>query len=129
MPRPLSHNGLVILKVKGSDYRKTYSGLLWTRIKKLYRPGWTAMKFREIFGKWPRPLTPVEPIPPDAELQEYLFIMNARYAARIRRQERQKERDERDEGQRLELQGEAMAAQGLMPSFMTAEDWDYLVSR
>ena len=124
--RPLSHNGLVILKVKASNYRQTYAGLVWTQIKKAYRPGWTRNKFREIFGGWPKPLSPVEPVPPNSELQEYLFIMNARYAAKRRRIERQKERDERDEIARLELQAEAMQRRGLMPSFMTAEDWDYL---
>jgi hypothetical protein len=109
MPRPLSHNGLIILKVKGSDPRTTYAGLLWEAARKGYRHGWTLNKFKEIFGKWPRPKSKVEPIVPDTELREYLTITNNRYAAKKRR--------ERERVQQL-------TDDGLLPSFMTAEDWE-----
>jgi hypothetical protein len=104
----LSHNGLIILKVKASDPRTTYAGLLWEAARKGYRPGWTYNKFKEIFGKKPRPLSPVEPVPPDAQLREYLVIMSKRFAARMRRAR------DKDPIERF-AEGE--------PSFMTAEDW------
>jgi hypothetical protein len=109
MPRPLSHNGLIILKIKGSDPRTTYAGLLWEAARKGYRPGWTYNKFKEIFGKKPRPISKVEPMVPDTELREYLTITNNRFAAKMRRQRA------KDPLQRF------AAAE---PAFMTAEDWD-----
>jgi hypothetical protein len=105
----LSHNGLIILKVKGSDPRTTYAGLLWEAARKGYRHGWTVNKFREIFGKWPRPRSVVAPLEPDTELREYLTITNNRYAARMRRREQRTQQ---------------LKAEGLLPSFMTAEDWE-----
>ena len=109
MPRPLSHNGLIILKVKGSDPRTTYAGLLWEAARKGYRHGWTLNKFKEIFGKWPRPKSKIEPIMPDTELREYLTITNNRFAAKMRRARAKDPLDRLTEGE---------------PSFMTAEDWD-----
>ena len=78
MPRPLSRNGLIILKVKGSDYRTTFCGLLWEAARRHYRHGWTYHKFREIFGGWPRPLAKYPPAEPDAALREYFTIRHTR---------------------------------------------------
>jgi hypothetical protein len=109
MPRPLSHNGLIILKVKQSDYRTTFTGLLWERTRKGFRYGWVCHKFREIFGGWPRPLRRYEAAEPDAVLREYLGIMSKRYAAKKRR---------------ADARAQQLKADGLLPSFMTAEDWE-----
>jgi hypothetical protein len=100
---------LIILKVKGSNPRTTYAGLLWEAASKGYRPGWTYNKFLEIFGKKPRPLSEVKPVPPDPELREYLIITARRYAAKMRRAR------DKDPVARF-AEGE--------PSFMTAADWD-----
>jgi hypothetical protein len=109
MSRPLSHNGLIELKVKNGDPRETYAGLLWMQQRKGYNHGWVAQKFKSIFGKWPRPLTNVEPVPPNMELREWIGIMNTRYRAKMKRQEaRMQELRDND----------------MLPSFMTPEDWD-----
>src|SRR5215472_13930301 len=91
MPRKLSHNGLVELRIKEADPRQTYAGLLWIKAKKGYSYGWVCHKFREIFGKWPRPLSKVEPVSPDVQLVEWLGIINGRYRAKKRREEAAKE--------------------------------------
>jgi len=109
MPRPLSRNGLVILKVKQSDYRTTFTGLLWERARRGYRYGWVCYKFREIFGGWPRPRAKYPPALPEPILREYLSIMAKRYAGRMRRRE---------------LKEKQLRNEGLLPSFMTIEDWD-----
>lgn len=83
-----SHNKLVIGRVKQADHREVYAGLLWWQDRKGYKFGWVANKFREIFGKWPAPSSPVSPVPPDTDLREYLGIMNTRYRARKKREER-----------------------------------------
>jgi hypothetical protein len=87
MPRKLSHNGLVILRLGQSDPRETYAGLLWTAQDKGYKNGWVAHKFREIFGKWPKPKSVVEPSQPEADLQEWLGITRKRYRAKKKREE------------------------------------------
>jgi len=109
MVRKLSHNGLVILKVQGGDPRETYAGLLWTQQQKGYRFGWVANKFRAIFGKWPRPQSKVEPVPPNSELREYLGIMNTRYRAKKKREE---------------AKDPLARFRAAEPSFMNPEDWD-----
>lgn len=116
MARKLSHNGLVELKVKNGDPRETYAGLLWEAARKGYKHGWVCHKFREIFGKWPRPKSKVEPTPPDSHLREFLQIINGRYRAHKKREEAAREARE---AAVVELKSE-----GLMPSFMTPEDWD-----
>jgi|SRR5215472_15041816 len=113
MPRKLSHNGLVILRVKDGDPRGTYAGLLWIAREKGYQWGWVPNKFREIFGKWPRPQSKVEPVEPSSVLREYLGIMNRRYAARRRREEAAREAIVAE-----------LKANDMLPSFMTPEDWD-----
>jgi len=95
--------------VKQSDYKKTFTGLLWERGRRGFRYGWVCHKFREIFGGWPRPLARYAPTEPDPQLREYLQIMAKRYAARMRR------REAKDPRRRLAA-GE--------PSFMTEEDWN-----
>ena len=109
MTKPLSHNGLIILKVRASDPRETYAGLLWIQEHKGYRNGWVAQKFRAIFGKWPKPKSKVEPVPPNNDLREYLAIMNSRFRAK-------KKREEAKVGE--------LKTKGLLPSFMTLEDWE-----
>jgi hypothetical protein len=109
MSKPLSHNGLIELKVKNGDPRETYAGLLWIAANKGYKHGWVCWKFRAIFGKWPRPQSKVEAVPPNNELREWIGIMATRYRAK-------KKRDEaKDPLQRFQ-NGE--------PSYMLPEDWD-----
>lgn len=99
-----SHNGLIIARIKRSDYREVYAGLLWWQLQQGYWPGWLENKFFEIFGKFPKPRTWVLPQEPSADLREYLGIMNTRYRAKKKREEALKKDD-------------------LLPSFMTEEDW------
>jgi hypothetical protein len=87
MPRPLSHNGLIFLKLQASAPREAYSGLLYVAADKGYKRGWVAQKFRTIFGKWPKPLTPVEPAEPSHDLREWLGLERRRFRARMKRQE------------------------------------------
>jgi len=109
MSRKLSHNGLIELKVKNGDPRETYAGLLWIAQHKGYKWGWVCHKFRAIFGKWPRPQSKVDPVEPKLELREWLGIINSRYRAQKKREE-----------ERVQALKEA----GMLPSFMTPEDWD-----
>lgn len=88
MGRKLSHNGLVENQIKTKPPRKVYSWLLWIAQNRGFKPGWVKHKFHEIFGKWPRPTTPVEPEAPDTLLVEWLGIERKRFAARKRRMER-----------------------------------------
>lgn len=83
-----SHNALVIARVKDSDPRKVYAGLLWWRDRKGYKLVWVDYAFREIYDKWPAPQSPVSPVPPDTDLREYLSIKSTRYRARKKREER-----------------------------------------
>jgi len=99
----------VILKVQSSDPRQTYAGLLWMQRRKGYTYGWVCHKFREIFGKWPRPQSKVEPVEPNSELREWLGIINGRYRAKKKR----------EEARVAELK-----ANDMLPSFMMPEDWD-----
>lgn len=87
MGRRLSHNGLVENKIKACDPRAVYSWLLWVAHNRGFKPGWVKHKFREIFGKWPKPTTPVVPEAPDTLLVEWLGIERKRFAARRKRLE------------------------------------------
>ncbi len=88
MPKPLSHNGLVILRLRQSKPRETYAGLLHVKADKGYSIGWVAHKFKEIFGGWPRPQAAVEPQEPSEDLREWLGIERRRYRARMKRIEK-----------------------------------------
>lgn len=81
-----SHNKLVIARVKEGNPREIYSGLLWWQKHHNFKFGWIAMKFREIFGKWPRPQTAVEPVAPNQDLREYLGIMKNRWKQKQKRE-------------------------------------------
>jgi|SRR5215469_2513644 len=113
MPRKMSHNGLVIERIKHADPREIFAGLLWVRRQKNYSWGWACHKFREIFGGWPRPKTKVEPTQPSTELIEYLGIINKRFVARKRREEAAKE-----------ARVAELKTNDMLPSFMQPEDWD-----
>ncbi len=90
MARPLSHNGLVALRLKHENPREVYAGLLWVCQGKGYKLVWCAYKFHDIFGKFPRPLTAVEPKEPSNDLREWLGISVRRWKAKKRRQEAKK---------------------------------------
>jgi len=111
--RKLSHNGLIGLRVKNGNPRETYAGLLWMQRYKGYSYGWVCHKFREIFGKWPRPQTKVEPMPPNTDLREWVGIINTRFRARKKREEAAKEAVVAE-----------LKANDMLPSFMTPEDWE-----
>jgi hypothetical protein len=85
MPRRLSHNGLVALRLRCHSPRAVYAGLLWVREHRGHKAGWAAHKFRGIFGKWPRPQSRVEPAAPSNDLIEWLGIERKRYGAQRRR--------------------------------------------
>jgi hypothetical protein len=84
MPRPLSHNGLVVLKIAHSDPKETYQGLLQLAVDRGYNTGWAAHQFRRIFGCWPYFGT-VPPRLPSSDLIEWFGIMRNRYKAKKRR--------------------------------------------
>jgi hypothetical protein len=82
MPRPLSHNGLIVLKVAHSNPKEVYEGLVWEAKNRGYKDGWIAHKFKEIFGKWPKPTSAITPRPPCSELREWFCITRTRYRAK-----------------------------------------------
>jgi len=83
----ISRTELVATRLRERDFRETYAGLLWLAKNKGYKNGWVAHKFKEIFGKWPKPQSVVEPKQPDTLLVEYLGIMRKRWRARKKREE------------------------------------------
>lgn len=87
MGKRITRNGFVFNQVKAKGPRVIYSGLLWLAQNRNFKPGWVAHKFKEIFGKWPRPTTPVSPEPPESILVEWLGIERKRFKARKKREE------------------------------------------
>ncbi len=87
MPKPLSHNGLVFLRLQASNYRKTYAGLLYIAKEKGYPYGWVWHKFINIFNGRPKPLSPVEPQEPESDLWEYVATTNRNFRAKKKREE------------------------------------------
>jgi hypothetical protein len=86
--RKMTHAGLVENQIKARPYGEVYDELLWIRDNRQHKLGWVAHKFREIFGGWPRPLTPRQPAPPESLLVEYLGITTRRWRARKKREEK-----------------------------------------
>ncbi len=132
MPKPLSHNGLVLLRLRDSDCRTTYSQLLCVAKEKGYSRGWVAHKFREIFNGWPKPRAAVEPQEPEPLLREWLGIVSRRFRAKKKREElrlanmgdRVPMRNDNDMG----AMGTRCSADGELVGspLMTAEDWDWV---
>jgi hypothetical protein len=54
--------------------REIYSGLLFIGQLRHYKPGWVRFAFHELLGKWPKPLSPVQPERPPVELEEWLAL-------------------------------------------------------
>lgn len=82
-----SHNKLVVASIKNREPKEIYAELLWEQQTKGFKPGWVAMKFREIFGGWPAPRSMVSPKVPSTELREYLGIMKNRWKQKKKREE------------------------------------------
>ena len=54
--------------------REIYSGLLFIGRVHHYKPGWVKHAFHELYGKWPKPLSPVEPERPPVELEAWVAL-------------------------------------------------------
>ncbi len=112
MPRKLSHNGLVTLRLAKSDARQTYSGLLWEAERKGFKAGWVKHKFREIFGGWPNPQSPVKPTEPASDLREWLKMQSRRFRAKKVREEA-----------KATVAVKPVAAEVMENSLMSDDDW------
>ena len=81
--RATTTNGVLIkLEKTGHASKKTvYSMLNCIAQDKGYQPGWTANKYRTIFGVWPRHMknTILTPTP---EMRNWITSQNIRYARR-----------------------------------------------
>lgn len=124
MSKPLSHNGLVFLRLKDSDCRTTYGGLLYVAKEKGYSRGWVAHTFRKIFNGWPKPRSAVEPQEPDALLREGLSILSRRFRAKRKREELRLAGmgDRGSNGNSGNIGGVVAPESALMSS----EDWDWV---
>ncbi len=87
MAKRVTHSTLVFHEIKKGAPREIYSGLLWIAKERGFKDGWVAHKFREVFGGWPKPKTPIQPEQPTAILVEWLGIEKRRWRARKKREE------------------------------------------
>ncbi len=124
MPKPLSHNGLITLRLRQSKPRETYAGLLHVKADKGYSNGWVAHKFKEIFGGWPRPQAAVEPQEPSEDLREWLGIERRRYRARMKRIEAKTNMAATDLASGAPFRSQAAGESPAHSDLMTPEDWD-----
>ena len=84
---------LVGLRTKGkksytmAEKRKWYGMLEYERVMKKYAPGWTAHKYREKFGCWPRGMNNVGPCQQNREFNNWLTYQRIKYAKSKKKQE------------------------------------------
>jgi DNA repair protein RadD len=64
-----------------ADKRRWWSMLEYHRRQKLYSPGWTAHKYREKFGVWPRGMDEF-PMRPDREVKNWLKYLTIKWHRR-----------------------------------------------
>jgi superfamily II DNA or RNA helicase len=84
-----------LVKVKGngkktlsmSEKRKWWAQFEYIRREKGYNPGWTAHKYREKVGCWPRGMDDVAPIPPDTECKNWMKHLTIKWVKSKKRQE------------------------------------------
>jgi hypothetical protein len=62
------------------DKRRFYRMLEYHRREKGYAPGWSAHKFREKFGVWPKGFKGESPIEPDFEFSNYMRHLRIKWA-------------------------------------------------
>jgi len=68
-------------KVKIEDKQRVYSELLSIRLARGYAEGWTARKYRDYFGVWPKGLRDVC-AEPSKEVRDFVTASNIRFAKR-----------------------------------------------
>jgi len=78
---------LVFRRLKASDPKTTYAGLLSWAATRGFKDGWVAHKFRQIYGKWPRPRGTVVPDQASSDLATWLANERRNYGARLGRKE------------------------------------------
>lgn len=69
------------------EKKKTFAMLEYYRRNKNYAPGWTAHKYKEKFGVWPRMMDNIQPTPPDFAMLNWLKSQQIRWAKRREKQE------------------------------------------
>lgn len=69
------------------DKTEWYGMFEFYRRQKGYNPGWTAHKYREKFGVWPRGMDGVPPIPPDNEFSNYMKHLIIKWVKTKKKQE------------------------------------------
>jgi hypothetical protein len=78
---------LVFRRLKASDPKTTYAGLLAWANTKGFKDGWVAHKFKAIYGKWPKPRERVLPEEPSSDLATWLGNERRNYGARLARKD------------------------------------------
>jgi len=86
--------------------------LRWWAEHKRYKPGWAAVRFREMFGRRPNGEAKSEPTPPGPGLMDRIKRDNAAYAKQMRAAEK--------------LISMTRNAERAESDLMSAEDWDAL---
>lgn len=83
-----------LVKVKGADRKKFtadekrnwYGMFEYYRREKGYAPGWTAHKYKEKIGVWPRGMDNVAPIHPTQEFKNYITYLAIKWTKSKRRE-------------------------------------------
>jgi len=70
-----------------ADKRRWFGMFEWHRRSKGYQRGWTAHKYREKTGVWPKGMDDVIPIEPDDEFRNWIRYLNIRYAKRKQKEQ------------------------------------------
>lgn len=78
----------VVLLNPTAARERTYGGLLWWARHKGYKDGWAAIKFRLIFGEWPK-YTEAVIIVTSSELIRWIDKQNEIYKRMMRKQEKE----------------------------------------
>lgn len=77
-----------LVRVKGkekfgkAEKQQFFQMLEWHRRSKGYAEGWSAHKFRERFGVWPRDMKGLPPVEPDQTFRNYMKHLQIRWAKR-----------------------------------------------
>ena len=71
----------------GLEEEKWYGMFEYHRRMKNYAPGWTAHKYNEKFGVWPRDMQKVAPVEPDLEFTNWIKHLSIKWRKGQQRQQ------------------------------------------
>lgn len=107
MYKRISRAELGFRRLKASDPRQVYAGLLWVVRLKGQKRGFAAHKFKAIFGDWPR-FGQVEPAEPNSDLLTWLERERRRYGTAWKKQRMKEEAAAKDASAAFLLRIEAI---------------------